>query len=95
VTYGVGYVELLIFTVLPVVVIFVLLYLVIKWAVSSALRDISSTFRDTFTGSRCVREILDERYARSEIEREEYEQMRQDLQAELTTPNVRGPQRQR
>jgi len=35
VTYGVGYVELLIFTILPIVVMFVLLYLVIKWAVSS------------------------------------------------------------
>jgi uncharacterized membrane protein len=58
---------LLIFSVLPIVV----LYLVIKWAVSSALRNISSTFRDVFTASRSAREILDERYARGEIGREE------------------------
>jgi putative membrane protein len=55
---------------------------VIKWAVSSALRNISSTFRDAFTASRTAREILDERYARGEIGREEYEQVRRDIQAE-------------
>jgi hypothetical protein len=38
---------------------FVLLYLVIKWAVSSTLRNISSTFRDVFTADRSAREILD------------------------------------
>jgi hypothetical protein len=36
----------LVFSSLPIVVVFVLLYLVIKWAVSSALRDTSSAFRD-------------------------------------------------
>ena len=77
-TYGVGYVELLIFGVLPIVV----LYLVIKWAVSSALRSISSSFREAFTVSRTAREILDERYARGEIGREEYGRMRRDIQAE-------------
>jgi putative membrane protein len=82
VSYGVGYVELLIFSLLPIVVMFVLLYLVIKWAVSSALRNISSTFRDAFTASRTAREILDERYARGEIGREKYEQVRRDIQAE-------------
>ena len=61
---------MLIFTILPIVVMFVLLYLVIKWAVSS-------TFRDVFTADRSAREILDELYARGE-----YEQMRRDIQAE-------------
>ena len=70
------------FSVLPIVVMFALLYLVIKWAVSSALRSISSSFRQAFTASRTAREILDERYARGEIGREEYERMRQDIQAE-------------
>jgi putative membrane protein len=69
---------LLIFSVLPIVV----LYLVIKWAVSSALRSISSSFREAFTASRTAREILDERYARGEIGREEYGRMRRDIQAE-------------
>ena len=67
---------MLIFGVLPIVV----LYLVIKWAVSSALRSISSSFREAFTASRTAREILDERYARGEIGREEYEKMRRDIQ---------------
>jgi uncharacterized membrane protein len=40
----------------------VVLYLIIKWAVGSGIRD--------------------ERYARGEIGREEYEQMRRDIQAE-------------
>ena len=61
---------------------FVLLYLVITWAVSSALRSISSSFREAFTTSRTAREILDERCARGEIGREEYERMRRDIQAE-------------
>ena len=73
---------MLIFSVLPIVVTFVLLYLVIKWAVSSAPRNISSTFRDVFTASRTARQTLDERYARGEIGRGEYEQMRRDIQAE-------------
>jgi uncharacterized membrane protein len=55
---------------------------VIKWAVSSALRSISSTVHDAFTASRTARDILDERYARGEIGREQYEQMRRGIQAE-------------
>jgi uncharacterized membrane protein len=82
VTFGGGYVELLNFSLLPIVVLFVLLYLVIKWAVSSALRSISSTLHDAFTASRTARDILDERYARGEIGREQCEQMRRGIQAE-------------
>jgi uncharacterized membrane protein len=80
--FSVGSVELLIFSILPIVVVFVLLYLVIKWAVSSALRDISSAFRDAFARDLTARQILYERYARGEIGREEYERMRRDIQAE-------------
>ena len=55
-----GYLELLLFSVLPITVIFALLYLVIKWAVSSALRSISNSLRETFaTDRRTAREILD------------------------------------
>ena len=81
-TYGGEYVELLLFSFLPIIVMFVLLYLVIKWAVSSALRNISSSFREAFTASRTAREILDERCASGEIGREEYERMRRDIKAE-------------
>ena len=77
--FGFGTVELLAFSVLPIVVMFVRLHLVIKWAVSSALRNIASAFRDTLTSSRTARQILNERYARAEIWREEYEQRRQDV----------------
>jgi len=67
------------------VVVFVLLptlYLVIKWTVSSALRGVSSAFREASAGDHTARQILDERYARGEIGREEYEQVRRDIQAE-------------
>jgi len=76
---------LLILSILPMVVVFVLLptlYLVIKWTVSSALRGVSSAFREASAGDHTARQILDERYARGEIGREEYEQVRRDIQAE-------------
>jgi len=75
----------LILSILPIVVVFVLvptLYLVIKWTVSSALRGVSSAFREASAGDHTARQILDERYARGEIGREEYEQVRRDIQAE-------------
>ena len=65
--FGVGSAELLILSILPIVVVFVLLptlYLVIKWTVSSALRGVSSTFREPSAGDHTARQILDERYAR-------------------------------
>ena len=65
--FGVGSVELLILSILPIVVVFVLLptlYLVIKWTVSSALRGVSSVFREASAGDHTARQILDERYAR-------------------------------
>lgn len=76
---------MLILSILPMVVVFVLLptlYLVIKWTVSSALRGVSSAFREASAGDHTARQILDERYARGEIGREEYEQVRRDIQAE-------------
>jgi putative membrane protein len=83
---SIGSVEILILSILPVVVMFVLLYLVIKWAVSSALRSVSSAFREGLreglARDHTAREILDERYARGEMGREEYEQMRRDIRAE-------------
>jgi uncharacterized membrane protein len=48
----------------------VVLYLIIKWAVGSGIRDASK--RGVGVQDRTAREILDERYARGEIGREEY-----------------------
>ena len=56
--FGVGSVELLILSILPIVVVFVLLYLVIKWTVSSALRGVSSAFREASAGDHTARQIL-------------------------------------
>jgi uncharacterized membrane protein len=89
--FGVGSVELLILSILPIVVVFVLLYLVIKWTVSSALRGVSSAFREASAGitprgrswtSATPGAIRQGRYARGEIGREEYEQVRRDIKAE-------------
>jgi uncharacterized membrane protein len=69
---------------------------VIKVTVASALRGVSSAFREASAGDHTSRQILDERYARGatpaalrqgryargEIGREEYEQVRRDIQAE-------------
>jgi uncharacterized membrane protein len=78
-------VELLILRILPIVVVFVLLptlYLVIKWTVSSALRGVSSAFREASAGDHTARQIVDERYARGKNGCEEYEQVGRDIQAE-------------
>jgi len=39
-----------------------------------------------------AREILDRRYAEGELSREEYEQMKDDLQGDEQGPEVSGPQ---
>jgi uncharacterized membrane protein len=44
---------------------------VIKWTVSSALRGVSSAFREARAGDHTAPQILDELYARGEIGREE------------------------
>ena len=65
---------MLILSILPIVVVFVLvptLYLVIKWTVSSALRGVSSAFREASAGDHTARQILDERYDRGD-RRERY-----------------------
>ena len=79
---SIGSLEILLLSVLPIVIMFVVLYLVIKWAVTSALRSVSSAFREGLARDHTAREVLDERYARGETGREEYEQMRRDIRAE-------------
>jgi len=39
----------------------------------------NTTLNNPFQDSKTAREILDERYARGEITREQYEQMKQDI----------------
>ena len=55
------------------------MYFIVRWAVSAGIHDASKK-RNIEHHLRTPREILDERYARSEISREDYEQVRQDLQ---------------
>ena len=58
---------------------FLLVFLGVKWAISLGIRDAAGKMVDT-PGSGNARQILDGRYARGEIGREEYEQMRRDIQ---------------
>jgi uncharacterized membrane protein len=82
-------VELLALSALPIVVVLVLLYLVIKRAASSAPRNIASAFRERpIKSSHTARESLNERYASGEIWCEEYEQMSRDVHAERTAPRT-------
>ena len=60
--------------VLPVVV----LYLIIRRAVSGGFRDANES--GVGQHHRTLRDILDERYARGEIGGDEYEQVRRDLE---------------
>jgi putative membrane protein len=68
------------FTVVMIVLPAVLLYLITRRAVSGGVRDASE--RSVERHARTPREILDERYARGEIDRNEYEQVRLDLETE-------------
>ena len=54
---------------------FFLLYLAVKRGVANGTRD--ATGKDQAGGAR---RILDERYARGEISKEEYERMRRDVE---------------
>ncbi len=71
---GVGIVEFLIIL-LSLAPPLVLLFSIIKWAVGSAMKDTRAS-----EGSGSARGILDERYAKGEIGREEYEGVRRDIE---------------
>lgn len=73
---GVGGVELFIGLLFMAIPLF-LLFFVIKWAVASAMKDVRSS---NGSKTRTAKEILDERYARGEIGREEYEGMRHAIE---------------
>lgn len=73
---GVGIVEFVVVMVFAVAVPLFLLFFVIKWAVASAMKGANSSG----SGSRTAKDILDERCARGEVSREEYEGMRRDIE---------------
>jgi len=66
---GFGWLIMIVFWAIIIAVI----VLLVRWAMSSSLRFQSSPRENQ------AMKILDERYARGEIDREEYEQKRKDL----------------
>ena len=74
----VGHLFEAIFTIAMIVLPVVVLYLIIRRAVSGGLRDANES--GVAQHPRTPRDILDERYAHGEIGRDEYEQVRRDLE---------------
>lgn len=70
---GVGGVEILVGMILTLAIPIVFFF-VTRWAAGSAVRNACPT------EGRTARDILDERYARGEIWREEHERMRRDIE---------------
>jgi uncharacterized membrane protein len=64
----------------------VALYFIVRWAVSAGVRDAGKRTVEQYP--RTPREILDERYARGEIGRDEYEQVCRDLETGQTMPRA-------
>ena len=58
-----------------------LIVFAVRWAISGGIRDAAKK-TETATGQQTARQILDERYARGEIGRDEYEQVRRDIETE-------------
>ena len=76
---SIGPVESLILTAFFVAAPIVLAVALGRWLASVTRGAIRSELRKLDPGGRNAREILDERYARGEVGREEYETMRRDL----------------
>ena len=74
--FGIGFTEIVVN-----VLVIVLLIFAIRWAVGSGIRDAAEEM-GTSEGGRAARRILDERYARGEISRDEYERMRRDIESD-------------
>lgn len=73
--FGIGFTEIVVN-----VLVIVLFIFAIRWAVGGSVRDAAKDTGIT-AGGRTARRILDERYARGEISRDEYELMRKDIEA--------------
>ena len=75
---GTGYAELLVITALCVSVPFVFTVLLAGWVANSIRSAVSDAIYKLSLDGRTAPEILDERHARGEIGREEYERVRRD-----------------
>ncbi|MGB3680973.1 MAG: SHOCT domain-containing protein [Rubrobacteraceae bacterium] len=78
---GIGFSEIVIIALFALfwAVVAVLVISMLRWAVSGARGAASGS--DTESSNRDARQILDERYASGELDREEYAQMRRDIEA--------------
>jgi uncharacterized membrane protein len=77
---GIGPVELLVITALCVAVPFVFTVPVGKWSVAVIRKAVGDAIHRSDPGRRTAPEILDERYARGEIGRDEYQRVRRDIE---------------
>jgi putative membrane protein len=78
--YGYGYWGMIIGTVITLVLLGGLIWLVV-WAVRRTRSSSNNAYQgDSAARPQTAREILDQRYARGEITREQYQQMKQDLE---------------
>jgi putative membrane protein len=68
----------LLFGALLAVLPLIAMYFIVRWVVSAGVRDAGTRTVEQHPST--PREILDERYARGEIGRDEYEQVRRDLE---------------
>ena len=77
--YGFGYLWMIIGTVITLIVLGGLVWLIV-WAVRRTGNSSNNAYQGGSAASpQTAREILDQRYARGEITREQYQQMKQDL----------------
>ncbi len=79
--YGYGYWGMILGTLITIIVLVGLVWLIV-WAVRRTSGSGPNTYYSSGDAGRpqTAREILDQRYARGEIDREQYEQMKQDLE---------------
>lgn len=77
---GIGITELLIILILVflIAVPIILIILALRWIAGGGLRNVAEG-PDAAMDGRTARQVLDERYARGEIGRDEYHQMRRDI----------------
>ncbi len=74
---GIGPVELFVLMIIALAIPLFLLFVVIKWAVAGGMNDACDSRGQE---GRTALQILDERYAKGEIGREEYEMTRRGIE---------------
>lgn len=80
--FGIGFGEIVVIALIALfwAVVIVLAISMLRWVVGGGVRDATKT-EETTSGRRTARQILDERYASGDLARDEYERMRQDIEA--------------